>query len=228
MSPEADAYTLPDLCDLAGVTPRTVRYYIAQGLLVSPAGAGPGARYGAHHLARLRLIRRLQRDHLPLAEIRRRLAAISDEEAIERARDATAPPGDSALDYIRVALSTRGVPPAPEPPARALGVPTPSPAPASPPPGAARLRASMPGVGPSPGAAESLARSASLAGAGRAAETAAPYGPTEAEPIRSQWDRISLDPDIELHVRRPLSRAQSRAVDRLLEAARHLLREEIP
>ena len=65
-----DPYSLTDLVRLAGVTPRTVRYYVAQGLLPSPEQAGPSTRYGEGHLARLRLIRRLQRDHLPLAEIR--------------------------------------------------------------------------------------------------------------------------------------------------------------
>ena len=44
MSPEG-TYTIGELADLADVTPRTIRYYVAQGLLASPAGAGPGARY---------------------------------------------------------------------------------------------------------------------------------------------------------------------------------------
>ena len=42
---------------------------------------------------------------------------------------------------------------------------------------------------------------------------------------RSQWDRIVLAPDVELHVRRPLSREQNRSVDRLLEAARAIYKE---
>jgi hypothetical protein len=45
-------------------------------------------------------------------------------------------------------------------------------------------------------------------------------------PTRSQWDRIVLAPDIVLHVRRPLSRLQNRAVDRLIGVARQLLEEE--
>src|SRR4249920_2040348 len=66
-------YSLSELADLGGVTPRTVRYYLGQGLLPAVGPSGPGSKYGAMHLARLRLIRRLQADHLPLAEIRRRL-----------------------------------------------------------------------------------------------------------------------------------------------------------
>jgi len=49
---------------------------------------------------------------------------------------------------------------------------------------------------------------------------------TGPEPVRSQWERVSLTSDVELHVRRPLSRHQNRQVDRLLEAARQILTEE--
>src|SRR5262245_51910890 len=101
-------YSLADLCDLADVTPRTVRYYIAQGLLRPPTGAGPATRYDDGHLNRLRLIRRLQREHLPLAEIRNRLAAVSDEEAEAFARE-RAPVVDSASDYIARVLASRGL-----------------------------------------------------------------------------------------------------------------------
>ena len=36
-----DPYSLADLARLAGVTPRTVRYYVAQGLLPSPEPPDP-------------------------------------------------------------------------------------------------------------------------------------------------------------------------------------------
>ena len=49
-------------------------------------------------------------------------------------------------------------------------------------------------------------------------------GPTVGD--RSQWERIVLAPDIELHVRRPLSRIQNKRVDRLLTIAREILEEE--
>jgi DNA-binding transcriptional MerR regulator len=71
---ERETYRLRELADAAGVTPRTVRYYIAQGLLPSPGRLGPHTRYGADHLARLRLVRRLQDEGLSLAEIRERLS----------------------------------------------------------------------------------------------------------------------------------------------------------
>jgi hypothetical protein len=45
---------------------------------------------------------------------------------------------------------------------------------------------------------------------------------------RSHWERVTLAPDVELHVRRPLSRIQNRRVERLLEIARQLLEEDQP
>jgi DNA-binding transcriptional MerR regulator len=74
-----DRLTLTDLTSEAGVSVRTVRYYIAEGLLPPPSGAGPGAAYAAGHLDRLRLIQRMKASYLPLREIRRRLAGLDDE-----------------------------------------------------------------------------------------------------------------------------------------------------
>ncbi|HEX5590121.1 MAG TPA: hypothetical protein VFX65_07530, partial [Candidatus Limnocylindrales bacterium] len=45
---------------------------------------------------------------------------------------------------------------------------------------------------------------------------------------RSQWDRIALTPDIELHVRRPLRRLDNKRVERLITIARQVLGEEKP
>jgi DNA-binding transcriptional MerR regulator len=87
-----ELFKLADLAEIAGVTPRTVRYYIAQGLLPSPGRLGPGTRYGAEHLARLRLIKKLQDQHLPLADIRHRLDTLSDEELTELADSRVAVP----------------------------------------------------------------------------------------------------------------------------------------
>ena len=44
--PDDERYSLTELADLAGVTPRTVRYYLAQGLLpaVGPDRAGQQVR----------------------------------------------------------------------------------------------------------------------------------------------------------------------------------------
>ena len=107
--PDDDRYSLTELADLAGVTPRTVRYYLAQGLLPAVGQSGPGSKYDAGHLARLRLIRRLQAEHLPLAEIRRRLDDLDDDDIRDLAGEGEpAPPADSALEYLRTVLAAPG------------------------------------------------------------------------------------------------------------------------
>ena len=182
-------YTLTELADLAGVTARTVRYYISQGLLAVDVSPGPGPKYDDTHLARLRLIRRLQAEHLPLAEIRHRLEGLSDDDVIALAGEPAPPPQDSALDYIR--NLTRPTHQVSED--LALGF-------SEPPPQFLR-RASM-----SP------------------PEPATP--PPQTTLQRSQWERIDLAPDIELHVRRPLSRATAKQLDRLITIARDLFAKE--
>ncbi len=153
---------LTDLADRAGVSIRTVRYYIQQGLLSGPEARGPGAHYSDEHLDRILLIKRLQKEHLPLAEIRR----VIDSSAAEVQAPA------SARDYI---ASVLGKPPA------YVGEPVMS----SPPP--------------------------------ERYSTA---------PARSQWERVALTRDVELHIRRPLSRAANRAVDQVIEYARTILEED--
>jgi DNA-binding transcriptional MerR regulator len=161
-----------------GVPVRTIRYYLAKGLLPS-AGRGPSASYGPGHRDRLRLIRRLQDAHQPLGVIGDKLRVLDDAGVAA----ALAEPGASgvasgpatAYDYVRQVLgqSSRHS----EPPA---DVARPEPTATSAPP------------------------------------------PTAQQSHRSTWERIALHPDIELHVRRPLARADQRRLDALLEQAERL------
>jgi len=72
-------YSLQELTRAANVSVRTVRYYIAEGLLPPPVSAGARSFYGESHLDRLRLIGLLKDSFLPLKEIRRRLTGLDDE-----------------------------------------------------------------------------------------------------------------------------------------------------
>ena len=65
-----ERYSIDELATLAGVTPRTVRYYIAEGLLDRPEGEKRGAHYGPPHLERLLQIRRWTDAGLSLERIR--------------------------------------------------------------------------------------------------------------------------------------------------------------
>ena len=78
-----------------------------------------------------------------------------------------------------------------------------------------------------------LSRSATSSPAQVAAASAAPtdlfgtaVSASERRPIRSTWERFGLARDVELHVRRPLSREQNRRVERLLGEARRIFSEE--
>ncbi len=65
--------TLAQLAQASGCPPRTIRYYIARGLVPPPRKAGPAAHYGEEHLQRLRQIQTWQAEGLTLAEIGQRL-----------------------------------------------------------------------------------------------------------------------------------------------------------
>jgi DNA-binding transcriptional MerR regulator len=180
----AITFDLNELCQKGDVTPRTVRYYVQQGLLPTP-GLGAGVRYGEGHLARLRLIRRLQREHLPLAEIRRRLEEL-DDAAVQQLLATSAPAGGTpttaAVDYVRAVLGGAAAPGPEAPPPNALPTRPPSQEPAQ------------------------TTRSMSLE--------------------RAYWERIALTSDIEVHVRRPLSRQDNQRLEKLLDFARSLLSGE--
>lgn len=70
---------------------------------------------------------------------------------------------------------------------------------------------------------------AAAPGSARVASAEAQYALHELPPrleSRSTWERIALSSDIELHVRRPLSREQNRQLERLLDAARQVMSED--
>jgi DNA-binding transcriptional MerR regulator len=176
---EPTTYTLSELCQAAGVSERTVRYYVTQGLLPSP-GAGRGVRWSQEHLERLRLILDLKEKHLPLAAIRRRIEGMAAAEVSALlATQRSQAPASSAADYVQKVLA--GVRPAPAPRKQAAS---------------ARAAAS------------------------------APPSPAQQAVTRTTWERVTLDQDVELHVRRPLSRPQDKRVQRLLAAARDIFDQE--
>ena len=65
----AREFTLDQLADASEIPARTIRYYIARGLLRGPVKAGRGATYSQEHLARLQQVKRLQTQGRTLGEI---------------------------------------------------------------------------------------------------------------------------------------------------------------
>ncbi len=71
--------TLPELAEATGLPARTIRFYIARGLLDGPLKAGRGAVYTPEHLARLDRIKGLQAEGRMLSEIGRILGGAQTE-----------------------------------------------------------------------------------------------------------------------------------------------------
>ncbi len=70
-----DRYAVGELADLGGVSRRTVRYYVQEGLIPAPLGVGRGDHYGREHLDRLLQVKALQDAGRTLDEIRQLLDA---------------------------------------------------------------------------------------------------------------------------------------------------------
>lgn len=106
------AMPMAELAALAQVAPRTVRYYITQGLLPPPLTTGRTATYGMAHLWRLVIIRARQADGLALQAIRAQLGSLDDATLQQRAiaiarsqEDRAATP--SHADELRISSARR-------------------------------------------------------------------------------------------------------------------------
>jgi DNA-binding transcriptional MerR regulator len=74
--------TLAEVAEASGLPARTIRFYIARGLLNGPVKGGRSAAYTAEHLAGLDLIKRLQSEGRTLADIARTLAGFGESAAV--------------------------------------------------------------------------------------------------------------------------------------------------
>ena len=72
--------TIEDLSKSSGLSLRTLRYYMSEGLLPGPDTAGKYASYSQEHMDRLAMIQRLKKLHLPLKEIRHLLENMTEED----------------------------------------------------------------------------------------------------------------------------------------------------
>ncbi len=181
-SQTATSFTIGELSEAADVTARTIRYYVAEGLLEPPGGGGRGATYNEEQLARLRLIKRLKDEHLPLNEISDLLGRLEGNEVMELLEEhqPAEPAPTAAKDYLQDLMAASQSPSESD-----------------------RLR-------------HRLRARVSERGASR---------PSDA--IETEWRRIPLTPDVELHIRsRPGSSAFQHKMDKLVQFARGLFGEE--
>jgi DNA-binding transcriptional MerR regulator len=192
--------SLADLAAASGIEARTIRSWVAQGILPAPLTRGPAARYPADTLQRVLAVRAM-RDlmGMPLSEIRKELLVASPEQIrsyAERAIAATQgrepsaavepkPTVNSALDYI----------------------------------GQLRARTSQaPSV-----VAYSLAP-APLRGFEALEQS---LGQGRVEPVRKaraeEWLRIPITPDLELSIRASLDAEQKARLERCADLIRDIL-----
>lgn len=204
--------SLADLAAASGLEPRTIRSWVAQGLLPPPLTRGPAARYPADSVSRLLAIRTM-RDLLgmSLPDIRKELLVASPEQVAayaSRAKSLTqlaqppVGPPETALDYI-ASLRANISPPEPglrEAPAR---------------PRLARMArhvASDPVAHSPPTGLEAFEHRLQLG------------GPPAARKARAEeWLRIPITPDLELTVRGPLDAEQQTRLERCADLIRDIL-----
>ena len=68
---EHKTYSIDDLCQLANLPKRTVRYYIQLGLVDRPVGETKGAHYLDGHLDQLLRVKKMTEARVPLEQIRK-------------------------------------------------------------------------------------------------------------------------------------------------------------
>lgn len=73
MAMKNERMTLRELAQASGVPRRTIRFYIARGLMAGPEGLGRAATYTPEHLEQVNRIRKMQKEGRTLAEIRETL-----------------------------------------------------------------------------------------------------------------------------------------------------------
>jgi DNA-binding transcriptional MerR regulator len=200
-----DTYTIGKLARQAKVTSRTVRFYVAEGLLPPPMGAGRAAVYTGEHVTRLELIKLLKDEFLPLGRIRDLLAGLTQAEIEEllaqKRRSAPSPGQESAREYVRTLLQTD--PETAKSPAMLRQVV------------ARHKKAKAVSASSPPG---------SLPEAPVLAEEEGPATGGDVAPAVT-WGRISLHPDVELNVRHPPTDPRTPArIQNLLDAARRLFK----
>jgi DNA-binding transcriptional MerR regulator len=72
--------TMRELSDQSGVTARTLRQWVHEGVLPPPRGRGRAARYETQHALRARAAQALRKAGGSLSAVRRKLASMSDED----------------------------------------------------------------------------------------------------------------------------------------------------
>ncbi len=233
-------YSIGKLAKEAGVSVRTIRFYIDEGLLPAPQVHGRNTFYDDEYLDRLKLIRRLKDAFLPLREIRQKMQGLQIEEvrellsnqefpadypssnipetalmektprAFNTIRESTNPEGENAAEYIARILDAHATPRNPNP-VRQRNAPVPESASGTPP--ATVLQTPPARREKTPRAIEPAIQPKSTPGI-------RPH-------TQSSWQRIVLIPGIELHVSEAVYNEKRATIQHLVEWARQLFETKL-
>lgn len=217
--------SLAELADASGLHPRTIRSWVAQGLLPGPLSRGPAARYPGDQLERILAIRTMKELHgMSLADIRQelliapadRIAALAQKApavAPEQSGAMSSPPApptppdadpDAALDYFRALMAG---------PVSMSRVHESRPA-----FGQAMMR-----VGSDTPASEPPKRASGFEALEQRLLQSATRAPTERRPRAEERLTIEITPDVELSVRGKLDAEQRARLERCAELMRDIL-----
>ncbi len=199
---------LDELATRSGVKPRTIRFYIQNGVLRPPIGMGPKSHYTEVHLHLLQIIRALREQYRPLEEIRDRVGQLSDEELRQLASERPAELPDSSVDFARKMLGRRSAGSASDYARRVLR---------GEPPTMEESRFPQPSQQPA-------FEDPKLAAPSNASPTYRQDGQRE----ETEWRRINLTPDLELQVRLPVRHETWRFVNEIRRCVTRLMEGDRP
>ena len=217
--------SLAELADASGLHPRTIRSWVAQGLLPGPLSRGPAARYPGDQLERILAIRTMKELHgMSLADIRQELLIAPADRIAALAQKAPAvapeqsgamssplppptPPDadpDAALDYFRALMA------GPVSMSRVHESP-------------AAFGQAMMRVGSDTPASEPPKRASGFEALEQRLLQSATRAPTERRPRAEERLTIEITPDVELSVRGKLDAEQRARLERCAELMRDIL-----
>jgi DNA-binding transcriptional MerR regulator len=197
----AKEYLVHELAEKSNVSVRNIRYYTDQGLIPPPDYRGKYAYYSDNHLKRLALIKNLSERRFPLSEIKAILNQL-DEAGLDGLLNAQD-------QYIQKAQSPRTIRESNEAKQEStedtvafidylLGKKT----------------------APIPSAPISMNQDISVP------LLKTPFsGKNETIPGGESWERVSLAPGIELHIRQPLNPTDEENIKTLVETAKQLFKK---
>lgn len=211
-----DGITLDELSERTGVERRTLRSWVAEGLIAPPDKTGRGARYPEGNVARALAVRALKEgDGLSFAEIRRRLWLAGDEElaAIAARGAGRERPTSSLKEYLASVRAGQPADRPSEPQEAAVQRRAPSVAEAAP--------------GEAPDDTAEADSAPALGPAGLQALIAVLEGVAKVPPGRrrptTEWRRIPITPDLELAVRGDVTPKEQEMLERVADLIRSIL-----